>query len=72
VWEVYEFLIDPFTETVMQPSLTDTMWDIMLASIASLLASFHGWSYFKKKKTKPTALIEKIIRDGVQKNQMYS
>ena len=71
LWEVYEFLIDPFTETVMQPSLTDTMWDIMLAGIASLLASFQGWNYFKKK-TKPTALIEKIIRDGVQKNQMYS
>jgi len=71
LWEVYEFLIDPFVEAVMQPSLTDTMSDIMLASIASLLASFHGWNYFKNK-TKPTALIEKIIRDGVQKNQVVS
>lgn len=69
LWEIYEFIVDQLTGSKMQPSLSDTMWDLILATTASVLASYHGWKYLKYKSRKPTALIEKVLQDGVEKNE---
>lgn len=54
LWEVYEFIIDLFfeTNTPMQPSGTDTMTDLIIAIIGSLVICFYGYSYLKRQSSR--------------------
>lgn len=70
LWEVYEFTIDSFMDTKMQPSLNDTMWDIIVAIVAALLAALNGWNFLRRRRAKSNDPVEKIIREGVEKNSV--
>ncbi len=64
LWEVYEFVIDLLfeTETPMQLGNTDTMTDLIVAIIGSLLVCFYGFNYIKRQSAK--TILEKTIEEG--------
>lgn len=66
-WEIYEFAIDPFTKADMQPSLADTMWDLIVATLGSFLAVLSGWNYIRKNNVKDSA--KDVIEEGVSGNK---
>lgn len=68
LWEVYEFLIDIFfeTETDMQLSNTDTMTDLIVAILGSLVICFYGYHYIKRQSA--SSLIEEAIEEGKLNN----
>lgn len=64
LWEVYEFIIDFIfeTNTLMQPSNTDTMTDLIVAIIGSLMICFYGYNYLKRQS--PRTIVAETIEDG--------
>lgn len=67
LWEIYEFTVDSiFADSNMQPSLNDTMWDLISAFVGSLLASIISWRYLKYRKG--YSYFENVIEDGVSEN----
>ena len=68
LWEVYEFTIDFFfeTETAMQINNTDTMTDLIVAIIGSLVVCFYGYQYIKRQSGR--TLIAKTIEEGKVNN----
>ncbi|MFN3188416.1 MAG: hypothetical protein ACK42D_02640 [Candidatus Paceibacteria bacterium] len=69
VWEIYEFLIDTFfpTGSLMQPSNHDTMTDLIVATLGSLVVGLSGYRYLKNRKVD---IITDIIKDGAERNNI--
>lgn len=68
LWEVYEFVIDLFfdTDSPMQPSNTDTMTDMLVAIVGSLVVCFYGFKYIKRQHAK--TMVEETIEEGKLSN----
>lgn len=68
IWEVYEFIIDIFftLETPMQLSNQDTMTDLLVAILGSLIICVYGYHYIKRQSA--GTLIEKAIEEGKVNN----
>jgi len=56
-WEIFEFAMDRVFDLQMQKSmlgdasgLTDTMWDLIVDSLAALLISVLGWTYMHRRR----------------------
>ena len=47
VWEIFEFSVDQLGHGHMQYGLTDTMLDIIDATVGALIISFMGFMYYK-------------------------
>jgi hypothetical protein len=45
-WEFFEYILDRTTNTHMQPSIADTMGDLLAGLVGGLLVTFVG--YFKR------------------------
>jgi hypothetical protein len=65
LWEILEFFADMFLGTTMQPSSTDTMWDLIVCTIGALVAAYSGYRYIIYSES---VGMNKIIDDAVQKN----
>lgn len=72
LWEIVEFATDQLVGTNMQkpmlgdPSgLTDTMWDLIVDVIGSLLVSIYGWLYMRGGRP---SFIERLIQRFVTAN----
>lgn len=65
-WEIYEFFMDMFIGSNMQPSADDTMWDLIGASTASIPAAYASFKWHQHHK--PDGIIESVIHDGVIRN----
>lgn len=49
IWEIFEFVLDQFTNLKMQDnSLQDTMWDMIVNAIGALFVAVLGYFYLKK------------------------
>lgn len=69
VWEIYEFTVDSITATTnMQPSASDTMWDLIVATLGASVAAVGGWDHITRQGT-TKGFIKRIIDEGVEKNQ---
>lgn len=68
IWEVYEFFIDIFfeTETAMQLSNADTMTDLIIAILGSIIICIYGYHYLKRQSA--NTLIEEAIEEGKVNN----
>jgi hypothetical protein len=68
LWEVYEFTIDFFfvTDSLMQPSNTDTMTDFIVAILGSLVVCFYGYYYLKRQSAR--TVIGETIEEGKMGN----
>lgn len=68
LWEVYEFFIDLFfeTETSMQLSNTDTMTDLIVAILGSLVICAYGYHYIKRQSA--NTVIAEAIEEGKVNN----
>lgn len=68
LWEVYEFLIDLSfdIDTPMQPSNVDTMTDLIVAMLGSLVICFYGYHYLKRQTTK--TIVAEMIEEGKMEN----
>lgn len=64
LWEAYEFIIDLLIEvdTPMQLGNTDTMTDLLVAILGSLLVCFYGYVYLKRKATH--SIVAATIEEG--------
>jgi len=48
IWEIFEFITDSILRVNMQKSgLADTMWDLIVNSIAASIISYFGYLYLK-------------------------
>lgn len=65
VWEVFEFAVDYFTGSNMQHGNTDTMKDIILAMIGSLVATGAAYWHYRWPDNSP---IGGELKDLVKKN----
>lgn len=72
LWEIFEFSMDQFFGTNMQKSmfddpsgLTDTMWDLIVDAIGSLLVTVYGYIYMRRGER---SLIEQWIERFVEAN----
>lgn len=67
IWELYEFVIDLLftTDTPMQPSNTDTMMDLAIATVCALLVGVSGYRYIR---WRSRGVIEQVIHDGAKRN----
>ncbi len=67
LWEIYEFFIDLFfsPRATMQPSNTDTMTDLIVATVGALLVSIGGYRFVRWRERNPVGL---LIKDGVDGN----
>lgn len=46
IWEIFEFVVDQLFGTNMQKNgLSDTMWDLIFATISAAIISVFGWWY---------------------------
>jgi hypothetical protein len=48
IWEIFEFSMDQLLGFQMQPSLWDTMWDLIVDSLGAGIISVLGYFYMKK------------------------
>lgn len=67
VWEVYEFFIDVFftPDVPMQASNVDTMGDLIISIVGSLVIAIAGFRYIKWKER---GVIGQIIEEGIRHN----
>jgi hypothetical protein len=69
VWEIFEFGMDQFFGLNMQKSgLIDTMWDLIVNALGTLLTSFVGYYYIKGKKM---PLFTRFLHQFSKENQGY-
>lgn len=61
-WELFEFIADRIRDSVekMQPSLEDTMYDLLIGYVAALIFSYLGYRYLKQRENNVAA---KAIED---------
>ena len=52
LWEIFEFSLDTLYNFNLQPSLRDTMGDMITTSIGALVVSIAGYSYIKNGRMK--------------------
>lgn len=63
VWEIFEFSMDQFFGTAMQKSgLVDTMWDLIVCTIGSVVVGVMGYVYLKRGK-------RNIVGDIIEKQE---
>lgn len=54
LWEIFEFMLDSIPiRTLMQDSLSDTMWDLIVDSLGAFIVTVSGYYYVKKNKILP-------------------
>lgn len=51
LWEIFEFIVDLVFKSSMQPSLFDTMVDLIVDTLGAGVVSISGYFYFKRKKS---------------------
>jgi hypothetical protein len=66
LWEIIEFTTDPFIPSVMQPDNTDTMIDLIGASIAAVAAGLIGFRASVHRRTDD--LLTRTVRRGIDHN----
>ena len=49
LWEVFEFTVDQTTGSRMQPSLFDTMTDLIVGLVGAVMATLYGWRFIRKR-----------------------
>ncbi len=47
-WEIFEFTMDQTLGVHMQPSLWDTMWDLIVDTLGAMIISILGYFYMKR------------------------
>lgn len=64
LWEIFEFIVDiAGNMQTMQPSLKDTMWDLIMDASGALLMSYIGYLYMRyDKENFAKTWLEKFIR----------
>lgn len=65
LWEILEFIIDQLLGTNMQPSASDTMWDLVAGLIGALVSALSGYSYVTHNDKNG---MSGIIEEGIKKN----
>lgn len=69
-WEIFEFAVDDYLPSEMQPHNEDTMWDLIGATIAALCAGYLGWRTETQRGTDDA--ISDTLKDGVRKNNHHA
>jgi hypothetical protein len=64
IWEIYEFSIDilQWSDNKMQPSLTDTMTDLIVGLVGGLAICMYGYTALHKQK-------KNLVTDAVEANE---
>jgi hypothetical protein len=72
VWEIFEFAMDEFFGTNMQPAtagdpsgLTDTIQDLIVDTVGAAVVSFAGWRYLARART---SYVDNWARRFIQRN----
>jgi hypothetical protein len=67
LWEIYEFFIDMFfhTNTLMQPSNSDTMWDLIISVVGAGVVVVGGYRYVRWKE-------KGILGDVIEEGRMHN
>lgn len=65
VWEFFEFFMDQVFGLNMQKGNTDTMIDLIVDAVGSLIMAFLAWSYYHKQHGSP---IERFVKRFVRLN----
>lgn len=65
IWEILEFVIDSILNTNMQPSASDTMWDLIVGLVGALISTLGGYRYLEYNERLG---MSDIIDEGVRKN----
>jgi uncharacterized membrane protein YjdF len=72
VWEIFEFAMDAFFGTNMQPAtagdpsgLTDTIQDLIVDTVGAAVVSLAGWRYLARART---AYVDNWARRFIQRN----
>lgn len=67
LWEMYEFLIDIYTQSdsPMQPSNFDTMTDLAVAVVGAVLVGVFGYRYIK---WNTHDVVSRVIQVGAERN----
>jgi hypothetical protein len=72
IWEIFEFAMDEFVGTNMQPAttgdpsgLTDTIHDLIVDTVGAAAVSLGGWRYLARARTSP---VDSWARRFIQRN----
>ncbi len=65
-WEIIEFAVDLALNTNMQPSGSDTMWDLIVGLFGALISAAGGFRYLQYSEH---IGMNAIIDDGVRRNK---
>ncbi|MFO7901715.1 MAG: hypothetical protein R6U98_03560 [Pirellulaceae bacterium] len=75
MWEIFEFAMDEVFGTNMQKPMlgdpsgkTDTMWDLIVDTVAAAVISSVGWWYIRKRQR---SFIESWIRKFIERNPHF-
>ncbi len=68
LWEIFEFAVDGFVPFPMQPSLTDTMADLILDCVGAFLIAFFGFLYVKYNRE---GMVKRLILRFVEWNPRF-
>lgn len=68
LWEIVEFSMDQLFGLHTQPSLVDTMWDLIVDALGALLTSFIGYFYFRGKKV---GIFNRVLTRFIKLNPRY-
>jgi hypothetical protein len=75
LWEIFEFGMDQIFGTNMQKTmlsdssgLTDTMWDLIVDTLAAAAISFLGWWYMKRREC---SFFDNWIQTFIDKNPKF-
>jgi hypothetical protein len=68
LWEIFEFAADSFFGTTMQPSLEDTMFDLIVDTLGATLPALLGYFYIKRKLP---SFVGQYIRNFLDKNPRF-
>lgn len=67
IWEFFEFFVDTFFGATMQPSLEDTMKDLILDAIGAFFVSVLSYFYLKfDKESFVSRLLKRFIEDNIE------
>lgn len=69
IWEMFEFFMDHQFGLMMQGSLWDTMWDLIIDSIGAIIVAILGTIYVKRKRK--FFLIDRLIVKFISFNHKH-
>jgi hypothetical protein len=65
LWEILEFAVDQLLHTNMQPSASDTMWDLIVGFAGAFISALSGYNYVR---SNDKSGMNGIIEEGIKKN----